>query len=188
MYYFIISKLHELLSAEGMPQPRCPPPNRDVSLWPSALDRFSLVPMVILVRATTRLWAPQALVLATQLRASSSFQLSRSALHTSAAARQQQQQGAGPAGGEGGKKRAVQELRPYATVVPAAERLVVIGDVHGDIGEEERERRYGVLEAPGWLSQASPNCAAATVFPPLLAAGATCLFTRSRIERLSVCV
>lgn len=27
------------------------------------------------------------------------------------------------------------ELRPYQTVVPEAKRLVVIGDVHGDIGE-----------------------------------------------------
>lgn len=26
------------------------------------------------------------------------------------------------------------ELRPYRTVVPEAKRLVVIGDVHGDIG------------------------------------------------------
>lgn len=39
----------------------------------------------------------------------------------------------------GGGKRVAQELRPYATVVPAAERLVVIGDVHGDIGERNRE-------------------------------------------------
>lgn len=104
------------------------------------LDRSE--PMVILVRATARLWAPQALVLATQPRVSSSFQLSRSALHTSAAVRQQQQQRPGPAGGGGGKKRAVQELRPYATVVPAAERLVVIGDVHGDIGEKKGKTRH----------------------------------------------
>lgn len=87
--------------------------------------------MVILVRATTRLWAPQALVLAAQPRATSSFQnlLAKSALHTSAAAAAQQRS----PGGVGGT--AVRELRPYATVVPAAERLVVIGDVHGDIGE-----------------------------------------------------
>ncbi|CBJ28039.1 calcineurin-like phosphoesterase family protein [Ectocarpus siliculosus] len=85
--------------------------------------------MVILVRATTRLWAPQALVLAAQPRPTSSFQnlLAKSALHTSAVAAAQQRS----SGGVGGT--AVRELRPYATVVPAAERLVVIGDVHGDI-------------------------------------------------------
>lgn len=88
--------------------------------------------MVILVRATTRLWAPQAQYLVAQPRAISSFQhlLSSSALHTSTAVKQQ-----GPSASVGGGRRVAQELRPYATVVPAAERLVVIGDVHGDIGE-----------------------------------------------------
>lgn len=91
--------------------------------------------MVILMRATTRLWAPQALVLAAQPRAVSSFQhlLSSSALHTSTAVQQQR-----PSASVGGGKRVAQELRPYATVVPAAERLVVIGDVHGDIGKRNQ--------------------------------------------------
>lgn len=88
--------------------------------------------MVILVRATTRLWAPQAQYFVAQPRAVSSFQhlLASSSLHTSTAVRQQ-----GPSASAVGGKRVAQELRPYATVVPAAERLVVIGDVHGDIGE-----------------------------------------------------
>ncbi|CAM9164780.1 unnamed protein product [Scytosiphon promiscuus] len=82
--------------------------------------------MVVLVRAAARLWAPQAIVLVAQPKATSSFHnlLARSALHTSTAVQQQK---------PGGGGRVAQELRPYATVVPAAERLVVIGDVHGDM-------------------------------------------------------
>lgn len=34
------------------------------------------------------------------------------------------------------------EYRPYKTLVPAAERLVVVGDVHGDIGASKAHDIY----------------------------------------------
>ena len=35
-----------------------------------------------------------------------------------------------------GRLGAGADLRPYRTVAPAVERIVVIGDVHGDIGDD----------------------------------------------------
>lgn len=134
------------------------PPSRGTHTAPLAPPRATLhntgslgphcAPMVILVRATTRLWAPEAIVLVAKPKATSGFQnlLARSALHTSTAVQQQK-----PGVGAGG--RVAQELRPYATIVPAAERLVVIGDVHGDIGEAcfmcimYKSCAFGVLRA-----------------------------------------
>lgn len=42
---------------------------------------------------------------------------------------------------DGGRLGAKAELRRYRTVVPAPERLVVVGDVHGDIGAVWSMRR-----------------------------------------------
>lgn len=93
-----------------------------------------------------RTWGPQALLL---IQPRLGINLSRSFFQTSRfeAVRQVHQKAtlSGVAGGLGhgpGRLGPGAELRPYKTVVPAVERLVVIGDVHGDIGDDTLALSY----------------------------------------------
>lgn len=110
--------------------------------------------MVALARAgasTARIWVQQAHAPVSNPRFAFRFfhqqesRSHRSSLHTSAASWQQQQQqqgdGSGTDASDVGKRlEAGAALRPYRTVVPAADRLIVIGDVHGDVGEYSTHR------------------------------------------------
>lgn len=94
-----------------------------------------------------RLWRPQAPL---PIQPRFGITLSRSIFHSSTfeAVRQVHQKTSSlsaVAGGLGhgpGRLGPGAELRPYKTVVPAVERLVVIGDVHGDIGDDSLALSY----------------------------------------------
>ena len=97
--------------------------------------------MVVLVRAAARLCAQPVHALLASPRLATTFQqhvVPRSTLHANripaAALHRGLGSSSGPTRDTGKRLEAGTELRPYRTVVPAADRLVVIGDVHGDIG------------------------------------------------------
>lgn len=97
--------------------------------------------MVALVRAAARLCAQPVHVLLAPPRLATTFQqhvVPRSTLdayrHSAVALHRGLGSSSRPTRDTGKRLDAGAELRPYRTVVPAADRLVVIGDVHGDIG------------------------------------------------------
>lgn len=98
--------------------------------------------MVVLVRAAARLCVQPVHALLAPSIIATTFQqhvLPRSTTlhafrHPPAALHRGLGSSSAPTGDTGKRLDAGAELRPYKTVVPAADRLVVIGDVHGDIG------------------------------------------------------
>lgn len=97
--------------------------------------------MVVMVRAAGRLCAQPVHALLAPPRLATTFQqhvLPTSTLHAyriPAVARHRGLGSSSRSTRDTGKRLDTgTELRPYRTVVPAADRLVVIGDVHGDIG------------------------------------------------------
>ena len=94
--------------------------------------------MVVLLRAAARLcFHPVHVLLAPSRLAASHQQHALSSLHKRIPATGLHRTLASSSGqglDSGKRLDAGAELRPYRTVVPAPDRLVVIGDVHGDIG------------------------------------------------------